>query len=559
MHALLATISAMSMQEKVESFPRKTGVYLFKGADGEVLYVGKAVRLRDRVRSYLNGKDDRPQVKFLMKRAMDVDFIVTDTEREALLLENTLIKKHRPRYNIELRDDKSYISIRMGMDHPSPGISLTRRIKKDGALYFGPYDSAQAAREAVEQITRYFRIRSCTDREFSNRVRPCLKYDIGRCTGPCVDKVSLEEYSSQVDEALMFLEGKSRELIAILEAQMFEASEASRFEDAARLRDAIDMLRQVMEGQSVVKHKGGDHDALALAGRRKLSAICVLQVRGGALIGQRSFTFRESVEDERQAVEEFLVAYYQEGTKIPPKIFLPHRPEGLKAVEEILSERRAGRVELRVPKRGEMQRLVELARTNAIEILATRARRRGEADVLERIGKALKVRGPLETIECVDISNLSGREAVGSLVAFTGGEPDKKRYRTYNIETKETPDDYAMMHEVLSRRFRAQVSLRGGRSVQMPPPDLLLVDGGKGQLAIAQRALKECGVSIAVAAIAKGEKKGRADQVFIPNRKNAIAFRRGSKELLMLMRVRDEAHRFGIKSHRRRRSKASLK
>lgn len=548
----------MSLIDRIKSFPRKPGVYIFRGKGDEVLYVGKAVRLRDRVRSYFTGKDDRPQIKFLLKRTKDVDFIVTGTEREALLLENTLIKKHRPRYNIDLRDDKSYVSIRVGVEHGSPGISLTRRIKQDGARYFGPYDSSLAAREAVDQITRYFQLRSCSDREFANRVRPCLKYDIGRCTGPCAGRVSPEDYAVQVEEATMFLEGKSGELIGLLETRMERASEDQRFEDAARLRDAVEMLRSVMEQQTVVKHKGGEHDAVAMAKSGKHSAICVLQVRAGALIGQRCFTFGEVCEDERQVLEEFLVQHYQEGSKIPPRIYIQHRPEGAKAVAEILHERRGSKVAISVPSKGEMSRLVELARTNAIETLAMRTRHRGEADTLERIGKALKVRGPLETIECVDISNLGGKEAVGSLVAFTGGQPDKKRYRTYNIRTKETPDDYAMMYEVLSRRFRAEVSLRKVRSSYLPPPDLLLVDGGKGQLAIAKRALKECGVALPFAAIAKGEKKGRADQVFIPGRKNPLGFKRGSKELLMLMRIRDEAHRFGITAHRRRRSKQAL-
>jgi len=548
----------MSLIDKVGSFPRKPGVYLFRGKDDEVLYVGKAVRLRDRVRSYFAGKDERPQVKFLLKRTRDVDFIVTETEREALLLENTLIKKHRPRYNIDLRDDKSYVSIRVGMEHGSPGIGLTRRIKQDGARYFGPYDSSLAAREAVDQITRYFQLRTCSDREFANRVRPCLKYDIGRCTGPCAGKVSAEDYAVQVEEATMFLEGKSSELIGLLETRMERAAEQERFEDAARLRDAMEMLKSVMEQQAVIKHKGGDHDAVAMAKSGKHSAICVLQVRAGALIGQRCFTFGEACEDERQALEEFLIQHYRDGSNIPPKIYIQHRPEGARAVSDILRERRGGKVAISVPSKGEMLRLLELARTNAIETLAIRTKHRGDADALERLSRILKVRGPLETIECVDISNLGGREAVGSLVAFTGGQPDKKRYRTYNIRTKETPDDYAMMYEVLSRRFRSEVSLRKGRSAYMPPPDLLLVDGGKGQLAIAHRALKECGVALPLAAIAKGEKKGRADQVFIPGRKNPLNLKRGSKELLMLMRIRDEAHRFGIKAHRRRRSRQAL-
>ncbi|MFH1830065.1 MAG: excinuclease ABC subunit UvrC [Pseudomonadota bacterium] len=546
----------MLLSDKIKSFPRRPGVYLFKNADNDVLYVGKAKSLRDRVRSYFGkGGDERPQVKFLIKRTLDIEFIVTDTEREALLLENTLIKRYKPRYNIDLRDDKTYVSIRIGAEHASPGISLTRRVKQDGALYFGPYDSSSAARQAVDQITRYFQIRTCSDREFANRVRPCLKYDIGRCTAPCVGKVSDQSYVLQVDEAKMFLSGRSRELANLLKEKMKDASSSQKYEDAARLRDAVDMLEGVMEQQAVVRRKGGDHDAVAMARSGKNSAICVMQVRAGALIGKRSFTFGQTCEDERGALEEFLIQHYREGSKIPERIYLQHLPEGARAAAEILGERRGTKVSISVPTRGEMARLVELARTNAIETLAIKAKQRTEADTLERLARMLKVHGPLETIECVDISNLGGKEAVGSLVTFTGGLPDKTRYRIYNIRTKETPDDYAMMFETLSRRYKAEVGLRQTHKKYMPPPDLLLVDGGKGQLAIAQRALKECGVSIAIAAIAKGEKKGRADQIFIPGRKNPLNFKRGSKELLLLMRIRDEAHRFGITAHRRRRSK----
>jgi excinuclease ABC subunit C len=547
----------MPLLEKAKRFPRKPGVYLFKDAGAAVLYVGKAVRLRDRVRSYFTGKDERPQIRFLLKRTADIDCIVTDTEREALLLENTLIKQYRPRYNIDLRDDKSYVSIRVGVEHGSPGIALTRRIKQDGAAYFGPYDSAVAAREAVDQITRYFRIRTCSDREFMNRVRPCLKFDIGRCTGPCVGRISPEEYAAQVDEALLFLSGKSVELMHILERRMAEASEEQRFEDAARLRDALQMLRGIMQQQAVVRHKGGDHDAIAIARTGKHSAICILSVRGGALIGQHCFTFGQTCEDERRVIEEFLVGHYASTSKIPPRIYVQHKPEGLRAVAEILSERRCGKVGISVPLKGEMARLVELARTNAIETLAIKESQRDEADILARLGSVLKVPGSLETIECLDISNLSGREAVGSLVAFAGGKPDKDRYRIYNIRTIDTPDDYAMMREVILRRFKGDVGMRGAERYR-PAPDLLLVDGGKGQLAIVHRALKECGVSLSIASIAKGEKKGRADQIFIPGRKNPLNLKRGSRELLLLMRIRDEAHRFGIAAHRKRRGKTSI-
>lgn len=548
----------MALAKKISAFPRKPGVYLFKDAGGEVLYVGKAVRLRDRVRSYFSGSDERPQVAILIKHAADVEYIVTDTEREALLLENTLIKKHRPRYNIDLRDDKSYLSIRLGTGHDSPGIGLTRRPKADGATYFGPYDSSAAAREAVEQITRFFQVRSCSDREFSNRVRACIKHDIGRCTAPCVALVSQEEYGKQVEQAILFLSGRSQELLRILEGRMAHASKEERYEDAARLRDAIALLKGILEKQGVVRLGGGDHDAVGLARLGADAAICVLQVRGGALIGRRTFAFRDKAGEDAEMIEAFLLQRYTDRDVIPEKVFLPAEPEGIAALEGIFSERRGESVSLAVPARGEMLRLVELARTNAREILATQGARRAESDALERLGRLLKVKGELSRIECVDISTTSGREAVGSLVAFSGETPDKAGYRLYNIRTLHTPDDYAMMFELLSRRFNPEVPIRA-RGSKRPVPDLLLVDGGKGQLSIAVRALKECGFSLPIAAIAKGEEKGHADQVFIPGRKNPLKLRRGSRELLLLMKIRDEAHRFGINAHRRRRQKAAMR
>jgi len=331
------------------------------------------------------------------------------------------------------------------------------------------------------------------------------------------------------------------------------------YEDAGRMRDAVAMLRSVIEKQAVVRHGGGDHDAIGLARQGSRAAACVLKVRNGTLVGRRTFFFEDPLGDERREIEELLVQRYSEAAEIPPAIYVRIAPEGKTSVEELLRERRGAKVSITVPGRGHMLRLVELARTNAREALALKSRTREVSDILERLGRALKLSHPPELIECVDISNLSGREAVGSLVSFACGEPDKSRYRIYNIRTLDTPDDYGMMREVISRRFRPEVPLRGskGEGGRMPP-DLLLVDGGKGQLAIAERVLKENGVCVAVAAIAKGEKKGEADKIFIPGRKNPVKFKRGSRELLLLQRIRDEAHRFGINAHRRKRSKAAL-
>lgn len=551
----------MDLSQKIKTFPRQPGVYLFRDARGQVLYVGKAKRLRDRVKSYfVPGRDERPQVTFLIRRTADIAVIVTDTEKEALLLENTLIKEHRPRYNISLRDDKSYTSIRIGVGHPFPNVALTRRIRKDGAVYFGPYNSAAAAREAVDLIVRAFCLRSCADVEFANRVRPCLKHDIGRCSAPCVGRISDGEYAARVEEAKLFLSGRSPELIRRLKEEMRGASSSLRYEEAARLRDVIALLRSLIERQKMVRHRGGDYDAVGLVREDGRAALCVLAVRGGTLLAARTWAVADAAGSDAALIEEFLLSHYRERGQIPSRLLLSERPEALLAIVEILSDCRGGRVAIGVPSRGELKKLVDLAVTNAREVLVQRSDSVGVAATLERLGQRLGLPGTPERIECVDISNLSGREAVGSLVVFVGGEPRKTDYRIYNIRTLSTPDDYRMMREVIERRFGDVVSTaaRAQAPLERPLPDLLLVDGGKGQLSIAARVLGEIGLSFPVAAIAKGEKKGHADQVFLPGRKNPLAMKRGSRELLLLMRIRDEAHRFGIKAHRRRREKKAV-
>ncbi len=536
----------MSLADRAKKFPRRPGVYLFKNGGGDVLYIGKAKNLRNRIRSYFSKRaDDRPQIIFLLKRARDVEFIVTDTEREALLLENTLIKKHKPRYNISLRDDKSYISIRLGVEHEAPRISLTRRVVKDGAKYFGPYDSSAAAREAVEQIVSFFRLRTCSDREYSNRVRPCLKHDIGRCSAPCTGFVSLEEYASQVEDAQMFLKGKSCELTNRLKGQMEVASSQMKYELAAHLRDVISMLDEIGEKQKVVRHGAGDHDVIALADTEFGRAICWMHVSGGTLTARKVYHLTDVCAENASAIEEFILRLYSDEREVPPLIALSCEIESIFVMEDILTEKRGKSVKLRVPSRGSIKRLVDLAMTNAGEALIHRAKGRDDLEILESIGCRLGLKGAPEIVECLDISNLGGRDAVGSLITFRDAKPSKKLYRIYNIRGLDTPDDYEMMREVVERRFGSD-----GRS----PPDLLLIDGGRGHLATIERLLSDVGVSIPLAAIAKGDGRD-PDRIFVPGRKNPLKLKRGAPELLLLMRIRDEAHRFGIAAHRKRRSK----
>src|SRR3989338_3787909 len=544
-----------SLTEQARTFPTSPGVYLFKGKKNEMLYVGKAKNLKKRIQAYFFGKDDRTQISFLLKKASQLEFIVTATEKEALLLENTLIKQHRPHYNIDLRDDKNYISIRIGLEHSSPGIATTRRVIKDGASYFGPYASAAGAREAVDQITRFFRVRTCTDREFSNRVRPCLKYDIGRCTAPCVKLVSKEAYAHQVEDAVLFLRGRSRELLHRLKERMDEASLQAHFEEAARMRDALFLLEGLNAKQKVVVHGGGDYDAISFARVGDDVSLCLLMVRHGALLDRLQYRFHQIKSEDDDLLSDFLIQHYLKRSDIPPEILIPFSFEGQQAGEELLREKSGRAVRLITPKRGLKRDMVLLAERNAQEELKRlREKKEGIEEILSQLAQKLGLSNIPRVVECVDISNLSGREAVGSLVCFVDGEPQKNRYRLYTIRSLNTPDDYGMMMEVLKRRFGVEAS-----GLYLPFPDILLIDGGKGQLAVALRALEEIGVTgLSVAAIAKAKEERESDQIYIPLRKNPVTFKKGSKELLYLMRIRDEAHRFGLKTHRKQRTRKML-
>lgn len=542
----------MDLEQKIKSFPARAGVYLFKDKDGAIIYVGKAKKLKARVRQYFGAsRDERPQVQFLMRRVRDIDYIVTDTEKEALLLENTLIKKHQPRYNISLKDDKTFLSVRIGMEHASPGISVTRHPRKDGARYFGPYASGLACREMIEEIIRYFKVRSCNDREFANRVRPCLLFDIGRCTAPCVGKVSQENYGEQVREAVMFLEGKRKELSDIFKIKMRQASDNHQYEEAAHYRDLTADIKAMVEKQKVIRHGAGDRDAIGLAIEGNYAAACVLHIRGGTLTGKRVQHLGRLTDDENIAMETFLIQWYGGTREVPSELLLSHNIEGKTALKEILAEKRSGSVRIKVPAKGDDLGLTRLASDNAREALRLRKDTvEAQLAILEKLRTKLKLPGIPDVIECLDISNIQGRDAYGSLVTFVTGEPDKSRYRLYRIQTVKTPDDYQMMREVLERRFQSD----------RPTPDLMLIDGGKGQLNTASKVLADLGVgNVPVAAIAKGESKGREmDDIYLPGRKNPLNFRKGSKELLLLMRIRDEAHRFGIRAHRGRRIKSLL-
>lgn len=550
----------MELSEKIRCFPAKPGVYWMKDGRERVLYVGKAKNLRARVKAYFGRETkERYQIAFLMKRTVDIEFLVTDTEKEALLLENTLIKKHNPRYNVFLKDDKNYTSLKINVGHEFPGLFVTRTVTKDGSLYFGPFSSGLALRETVDLLTRHFQLRTCSDHEFANRSRPCLEYQIGRCSAPCVGKISPETYRGRIESARLFLQGSQKELIHKLKSEMKMASENLQYESAARFRDLIRHCEMTLEKQKVVRHDGKDYDAIGFSESEGRLVFCVLQVRGGSLIDRQHFIFAKALLLGEDFLSQFLLQFYRLLIDLPPEILIPKTVRDAKTISEILEERGGHRVRIHRPLRGPKKKMSELAKANAAEWAKTKIDR--FENVVAPLQKKLRLVVLPERIECVDISNLQGGNAVGSIVAFEDGKPLKSHYRKFKIRQTEGPNDYAMMHEVLHRRFRRALQPADlSEKEKWAPPDLLLVDGGKGQLQIALKVLTDLGLhNQGVVAIAKPHGLEKSDKIFLPGRKNPLPLKPDSPELLYLMRIRDEAHRFGLAYHRNLRSRKSLK
>jgi len=540
------------LRGKVAEAPRGPGVYLMRDGEGKVLYVGKAKDLRARLRSYL-GADTRPMIPFLVSRVRDVDFIVTATEKEALILENNLIKEHRPRYNIDFRDDRAYFHIRIDPSSHVPSLRLQRRPKKDGARYFGPYPSSAAAKEALDFLQQAFGLRVCSDRELRARKRPCLEFEIGRCRGPCRGLVREEDYRRAVADAVAFLEGREGRLIAALEEEMRIAAAAERFEEAAVLRDRLKALRGVIERQRVTSLAFGDGDVYGMNRREGVTQVCLLTVRGGRLTGRADLPLIRLDMEPAAVMAAVLQRRYDEGVSIPPRIILPVAPEGREVLSDWLRDRRGGKVTLSVPKRGEGKALLEMACRNAEELLAARLASAGEMErTLEEAAALLDLKVIPRRMECFDISDLGGRQAVGARAVFVDGAPEKGSYRRWRVHAVTEGDDYAMISEVLRRRF----------SREEPHPDLVIVDGGKGHLRCALAVMRELGVKgQAVVAIAKGPGAWDAtetDRVYLPGRRDAVSLRRHPSVLHLFQHIRDEAHRFAVSYHRRLREREGM-
>ena len=553
------------LDDKLEALPAQPGVYLMRDKAGKVIYVGKAKSVRARVRNYFRGAEGRSQIAFLMNRVGDIETLLTSNEKEALILENNLIKQYKPRYNIRLKDDKSYLSIKINVRHPWPRITATRKIVKDGSRYFGPYSSAIAARETLDIIEKHFLLRNCTEYNFKNRARPCLQYQIKRCLAPCVLAVDPAEYQENLREAILFIEGKRQELIDELRRRMEAKAGALEFEAAAKIRDQIQAVEKTIEKQRMVSHWGADQDIFGLYREGGFIEVQVLFVRQGKLTGNQAYSLEDLEFSNEEILESLLTQFYQGERFLPDEILLPVDIEDRTAREEYLGERRSKKISIFAPQRGDKRRLVEMAQENARQSYAERHDQEKERErMLLELKDKLRLKNYPGRIECYDISNIHGTHAVGSMVTFINGESDKRFYRHYRIRTVAEDvggDDFAMMHEVLKRRFA-----RGLKEGDMP--DLVVVDGGKGQLGMAIAALHELGVrDVDIAALAKmrveraprsAEIQRSEERVFLPGQSNPVILKRNSNALFLLQRVRDEAHRFAITYHKKVRAKRTL-
>ena len=553
----MKTDTNINVHDKLARVTNDPGVYLMKDSAGKIIYIGKARNLKKRLISYFkNSGIIDTKVNILVNKIHDFETIITGTEKEALILESNLIKRHRPRYNVVLKDDKRYPSLRIDVRDDYPNFSIVRKIGEDDALYFGPFASARAVRETLRTINKTFKLRKCKAKDFKTRTRPCLHCQMEGCLAPCCLDVDPDLYQEQVNEAIMFLRGRTPSLIRKVKKQMVAAAKNQHFERAARLRDKIYALERTIEKQIAVTTDFKDRDIFALAGEADCSVVTVLSVRGGFLTGTRHYDFAEIVSSEPELIAAFIRQYYQRHTFIPDEVLISIEPEDAELTEDWLRSLKGKKVRLHHPRRGEKLRLVQLAEHNAQnELENLLASRSAEIELLRRLQNKLGMANPPLRIECFDNSNISGTEPVAARVVFENAQPQKDLYRRYRIRNVRGHDDYAYMKEVLGRRF-------GKGDDADPYPDLLMVDGGKGQLNIALAVLRELkleGEFDIIGIAKKDESKGeKQDKIFKPFRANPLGFGREADLLLFLQRIRDESHRFAITYHRQRRKRKSL-
>lgn len=627
--------SREQLLELVERLPSEPGVYIMRDRKGRIVYVGKARKLKARVRQYFNGHDTRLFVPMLEKLLGDIEAVVTSNDKEAMLLENNLIKQHHPRFNVKLRDDKQYLVLRLDPRAAWPKLEVVRNIAQDHAQYFGPYHSATSARHTLRVVNRHFKLRTCSDFVLDHRKRPCLQYQIGRCDAPCVYEVDPEQYAEQVRDVGLFLAGRHRELVAGLGERMEAAAGALAFEQAARIRDQLRAIETTLERQQIVGTDELDQDVVGMYREGGNVEFVVMHVRQGKLLGTQRFAQSGMELPDAEVLHGFLTAYYDDAPLIPDEVLLPFAlaDDDLEPLQDHLGERRGRKVAIKLPARGDRKKLVLLAERNAASNFATRRSKRDDAEqALERLRERLRLSRLPRRMECFDISHIQGSDPVASMVVFVDGQPDKASYRSFKVKPPEVAerdrrsmrepqaeglgerseqgraaasahlvnDDFAAMYETLTRRLRRAID-----DEDWALPDLLIIDGGKGQLGRVITAMQDLGIALGeegcdVVALAKersfaprlgkqgleqlrasGSKtladyvvaraddtqsepsepasgESKPERVFVPGAKDAIALAKGSSELYLMTRIRDEAHRFAITHHRKRRGKRSL-
>ncbi len=546
------------LNEKLNRVSCKPGVYMMKNASDAVIYVGKAANLKKRLASYFcKPWQTDAKTRVLVDQIVSFETIITGSEKEALILESNLIKKHKPRYNVVLKDDKRYPSLRLSISDPYPNLVIVRKIKNDGALYFGPFASAQAVRQTLHIIQKTFKLRKCKQKDPPKRSRPCLNFQINACIAPCCLEIDKQVYADIVQEVIMFLKGRTPDLIKKNRKEMMDAASLQDFERAAVLRDKIVAMEKTLERQVAMSADLKDRDVLAVARMPEHSVITQLSIRRGYLLGSRHFTFSEVLSTDEEMITAFIRQYYEKTPFIPKEILVPCPLEDAVFIEDGLKRIKGKKVRILWPKRGEKAHLIHMARQNAeIHLKELIASRSSTMEILNRLQKRLKMQRTPNRIECFDNSNLYGVDPVAGMVVFEKGEPKKAFYRKYIIKTVDQPDDYASMAEILKRRF-------GKGEKSKPYPDLLMVDGGKGQLNIAVSVTRELGLDeyFEIIGIAKkDETKGEVkDKIYKQGRADPVNLDRDPGLLLFLQRVRDEAHRYALSFQRKRRGVRSIR
>ena len=559
------------LQGILETLPNKPGCYIMKNANGEIIYVGKAVNLRNRVRSYFHSSAEQDaKTRQLVRRINHIEWIVVGSELEALILEMTLIKKHHPRFNIRLKDDKRYPYIKVHWASPFPKVTVTRQMVDDGSRYFGPYTSVWAVHQTLDVLRHIFPYLTC-DRVITGKdSRPCLYFDIKLCSGPCIGAIDQPGYRQMINDLCQFLDGRTEEIINRLKEDMEKAADDLQYEKAGTIRDQIQAIDRVVEHQKVISSDKIDSDVLALARTDGEACVQVFFIRSGKLIGREYFVL-EGTEDSEdgEVLGQFIKQFYSEAAAVPPQVLLPNEVEEAQIIQQWLRNRRNGQmVEISVPHQGLSKELIDMATENAVETLGAlrtqwEADKNRQSESLAELQQALNLPHPPNRIECYDISNTQGTAAVGSMVVFEQGVPNKKHYRHFNIESVTGPDDFASMEEVLTRRFRRWQASQSAKSTPGAKidlsfsmlPDLLIVDGGKGQLSRAVAVLERFELTGIIPAVGLAKQQ---EEIFRPHQSDSLMLPRHSQGLYLVQRIRDEAHRFAITAHRKRRTKIGL-